>query len=203
MDPIENSRNPFFKAGDRHLKGADKRREGTNSRRARSKVPQRRSQWLGSRLRRAAVRRVDSVLDLNHPRTVLRLITRLVAALSVLACAAGGWAPCAGWQPTAEARRACCAQKGQCPMHRSAGAAATRDAVVSQIEADGCCASSERETSAPSTASHVVSCPLAVVASAIPALAPSLLTFRTLRPEPSLSGVNAVPTHLLLSVFLI
>ena len=53
-------------------------------------------------------RSVDSVGDLQHPRSVLPLIRPLVAVLSVLSFASGGWAQSAGWKTAAEARRACC-----------------------------------------------------------------------------------------------
>ena len=54
-----------------------------------------------------------------HPRVVDLLFRRTAALVVVLTLGAAGWAECAGWQATPEARMACCLGSGDCPMHGS------------------------------------------------------------------------------------
>jgi hypothetical protein len=124
-----------------------------------------------------------------------------VGLLLVLAFASSGWAQCAGWQSTAEARWACC-MSDDCPMHRAGDEHSTRPTMVSQAQADSCCASAERGHATPSASPHVSSFPIAVLASPIPALGPDLAVFRA-RNSRTPTDVSPVPKHLLLSVFLI
>lgn len=119
----------------------------------------------------------------------------------ILTLSAGGLGLCAGWEATAEARMACCVKGAACPMHTADDSGAPQ--VVSQADADTCCAASERGEAAPSDAAFV---PLATL---LPAVSPVALIFVQIDapidarsadvPAPGLR----VPTHLFFSVFLI
>lgn len=97
---------------------------------------------------------------------------------------------------------ACCSDDGPCPMHKSElEDGPTR--VVSQAEADRCCAASEHEDSTPSPSNAGFFLTLAVALSPIPALLPEP------EPHPDIWRASVplpashVPKHLLLSVFLV
>jgi hypothetical protein len=133
---------------------------------------------------------------------VLSLSHRLSAVLVALVLGAGQAGACAGWMPTAEARMACCSDDGPCPMHQSKSQNGPTD-VVTQAEADRCCAASGQDDSAPSPSTVGFFVTLGIVISPIPAL---LLepearadTLRAAVPMPT----GHVPKHLLLSVFLV
>ena len=122
--------------------------------------------------------------------------------VSALALAAGQAGVCAGWMATHEARMACCSDDGPCPMHRSESEdGPTR--VVTQAEADRCCAASEHEDSTPSQSNAAFFVTLAVALSPIPGLLPAPEAhadiWRASVPIPA----SHVPKHLLLSVFLV
>ena len=132
----------------------------------------------------------------------MRFSRRVSVVLLTLALAAGQAGVCAGWMATPEARMACCSDDGPCPMHKSESEdGPTR--VVTQAEADRCCAASEHEDSTPSQSNAAFFVTLAVALSPIPALLPE--------PEPHPDIWRAavpistahVPKHLLLSVFLV
>jgi hypothetical protein len=131
---------------------------------------------------------------------VTRLRRAAVLALAI-GLVAGAWRPCAGWEATAEARMSCCLRHGACATHKvSDGAGAT---TVHQSDADACCAGSERQdASQPSVA--VVLAPALVPLAGRFAEAPPVPTpsFDWHRPPPRLAS-RRLPTHLLLSVFLI
>jgi hypothetical protein len=88
-------------------------------------------------------------------------------------------------------------------MHKSEAGDDGSKRVVSQAEADHCCASSELDASAPSSAVFVLSVVLAVVPSPVPFTVPdvgsAIDAWRTLVPIPA----THVPKHLLLSVILV
>ena len=71
-----------------------------------------------------------------HPRVVELLLRRTAALVVVLTLGAAGWAECAGWQATPEARMACCSSSGDCPMHGSTEPGAGSERVVTQAQAD-------------------------------------------------------------------
>jgi hypothetical protein len=126
----------------------------------------------------------------------------LSAVLLALALVAGQAGVCAGWMPTPEARMACCSEDGPCPMHKSESEdGPTR--VVTQAEADRCCAASEHEDSTPSQSNAGFFLTLAVALSPIPGLLPAPEAhadiWRASVPIPT----GHVPKHLLLSVFLV
>ena len=131
------------------------------------------------------------------------LAQRLSAVLLCLGLVAGNPAVCAGWLATPEARMACCTGDGPCPMHKSDSDDQSAKRVISQAEADRCCASSERDESAPSTPSFVLGVDLAPLASPVPFVVPDIGSaigaWRTVVPIPA----THVSKHLLLSVLLV
>ena len=142
------------------------------------------------------------VTPVEHPTHVVTFSHRLSAVALSLALLAGNVALCAGWAATPEARMACCAEGVACPMHRSDSPDNQR--VVSQAQADSCCASAERDAQGSSNPTSVVTMSAAVLGPAIvlPADVPALVltdAWRTVPPAPA----SHVPRHVLLSVFLV
>ena len=133
-----------------------------------------------------------------------RLVQRLAALALTFGLVAGNAALCAGWMPTAEARLACCADGAACPMHQGASHRSGSGRVLSQVQADSCCASSERKNSNQSNPTFVTAITAAVlgVGVVLPADVPALVlsdAWRTSAPIP----IAPVPRHVLLSVFLV
>lgn len=126
---------------------------------------------------------------------------RTTVALFIVALGANEWAPCAGWQPTPEARQACCAKGGQCLMHQQRGS--TERTVVSQADADRCCAASEEHDSTPSSSSVASGITVAVLVSPFPVLALAHTAQRLDSRAPAPASPKPVPKHLLFSVFLV
>lgn len=122
----------------------------------------------------------------------------------MLAFVVSSGATCAGWQPTAEARRACC-KGGGCHREASRPASDTDAHDVSQAEADGCCAASESETSesAPSTplAVSLTVGTLLTATSMLVDVPPVVVSERWREAVPL--PPSLVPTHLRLSVLLV
>jgi hypothetical protein len=121
-----------------------------------------------------------------------------------LALMAGNAAICAGWLPTPEARMACCADGGECPMHKGDSHPSGSRRVLTQVQADSCCASAEGRNSNQSNPSFVTAITAAVlgVGVVLPANVPALVVsdaWRTSAPIP----IAPVPKHVLLSVFLV
>src|SRR5262245_40002803 len=147
--------------------------------------------------------RLTSNLWLRHPRRVLRPLGRLAALTMVLVLVGGHLAECQGWLSTAEARMACCANEQECPMHKAGQHSSGLRQLVSQSDADRCCATSE----------HGESMPTSVKASAVdgPGLIPISLSRVLVSPatrfDNPIERVSGPPTsrsrHVLLSVFLI
>jgi hypothetical protein len=135
---------------------------------------------------------------------VLTLARRLCAMGLILALAAGNGAVCAGWAPTPEARMSCCTESSDCPMHKEGAPHSGGTSLVTQAQADSCCASSESHHSNQSSPTFVVAIssavlgPGIVVAPTVPALVLSD-AWRTAAPIP----LAPVPKHVLLSVFLV
>jgi hypothetical protein len=138
----------------------------------------------------------------------VRLVHRLSALLLCLGLAAGNVAICAGWAATPEERMACCAEGGECPMHKREAHESQESTsgrhVLTQVEADACCVSSEREQSSPSSPTFVAAISVAVLGPGVvlPATVPALVlsdAWRTASPIPT----PPVPKHVLLSVFLV
>ena len=134
----------------------------------------------------------------------MRLVHRLAALSLTFALMGGNAAICAGWMPTPDARMACCAEGGECPMHKGQSHSSGSKRVLTQAQADSCCASSEGKQSNQSNPSFVTAITAAVlgVGIVLPANVPALVlsdAWRTSAPVP----VAPVPKHVLLSVFLV
>lgn len=152
----------------------------------------------------AARSRVDTAIGVHHPSYVLTFGPRLIALFLTAVMAAGNAAVCEGWASTPEARMDCCTGDHPCPMHRteSDGAGATR--VVTQAQADSCCAFSEQEQSGQSAQVVAAATPAVERGSGIvvPPATPRLVltdSWRTSAPMPS----PPLHRHVLLSVFLL
>ena len=137
-------------------------------------------------------------------RSVPIFIRRLLAVLLAAGFLAGNAAVCAGWLATPEARMACCSEGHECPMHKGDSQSSVSERVLTQAQADSCCASSERKSSDqynPSFATAITPAVLGV-GIVLPASVPALVlsdAWRTSAPVP----VAPVPKHVLLSVFLV
>jgi hypothetical protein len=134
---------------------------------------------------------------------VVRFVQRFAAVALTLGLMAGNAAICAGWLPTPEARMACCAD-GECPMHKGDSHRSGSERILTQAQADRCCASSERENSNQSNPSFATAITAAVLGAGtvLPVSVPALVlsdAWRTSAPLP----VASVPKRLLLSVFLV
>jgi hypothetical protein len=88
-------------------------------------------------------------------------------------------------------------------MHKSDSDDQGTKRVISQVEADRCCASSERDEPAPSSPSFVLGVALAPLPSPVPFVVPEIGSaigaWRTVAPIPA----TRVSKHLLLSVLLV
>jgi hypothetical protein len=138
-----------------------------------------------------------------HSRYIVTLIRQLAAVAAVLALLGGNVAVCAGWQATPEARMACCMDGAGCPMHKSDSHEHSSKRVVSQTQADSCCAAAgQRRDSAADGSTFAASRVIAVVPVAVVTLPVTVFAsqgWRTLVPLP----VSSTPKHLLLSVLLV
>jgi hypothetical protein len=131
-------------------------------------------------------------------------INRLAAIGMVLALSTGNLAVCGGWEATPEARMACCADGATCPMHQSGSHDSGSTHVLSQAQADSCCAMSEPNDSATTTRSaSLLPGTLAVAPSPVPVIL-TVLDSSSERRDPLVPlPLSPVPRHLLLSVFLV
>jgi hypothetical protein len=123
------------------------------------------------------------------------------AALTVV-LASGGFGLCAGWAATAEARMACCTEGERCPMHAPKSDGTTR--VVTQADADACCAAASAQDGAtPSTSAFVPVASLGPLVSPVTIPDPHTRTSVDARHALVPLLASHVSKHLLLSVFLI
>jgi len=131
------------------------------------------------------------------------LIRRASAVVALLALVVGNIAVCAGWQATPEARMACCIDGTTCPMHKSDNHEHSSKRVVSQAQADSCCAAAaQRHDSAAAGSTFTASGVMALVpvtVFTVPTGPIASQEWRALVPLPS----SSTPKHLLLSVFLV
>ena len=137
-------------------------------------------------------------------RAVSMVIRRLSAVLLAAGLLAGDAAVCAGWLATPEARMACCSEGHECPMHKGDSHSSGSERVLTQAQADSCCASAEGQNSNQSNPSFVTAITAAVlgVGVVLPFNVPALVlsdAWRTSAPIP----IGPVPKHVLLSVFLV
>lgn len=146
----------------------------------------------------------DTTPSVEHPCCVQGWFRRLAAVAMSLVFVTGNAAVCAGWAPSPEARMACCAEAAACPMHTVGSHGARSGRIMTQAQADTCCASSERDHSSQPRTAAVASITSAVLGALIvlPASVPALMLsdgWRTTAPIPS----GPTPKHVLLSVFLV
>lgn len=148
---------------------------------------------------------VDSHGSLRHPRLVVGThLTRAAALMLALILGVAGWAECAGWQSTPQARMACCKLAASCPMQHAPESGSSARQALTQSQADRCCAASEESGSTPSAPTFFISLHAALVtspsiAASVPALPVPLDPCRADIPLPA----GHVSKHVLLSVFLI
>ena len=147
--------------------------------------------------------RFDTRRSVLHPRGVLTLGRQLFALALAVLLSAGNAVVCAGWAPTPEARMACCSDSA-CPMHKGDTKSSGSQRVISQTQADSCCASAEHENSNQSSPTFVAAISSAVLGTgiALPVTVPALVLsdgWRTVAPIPT----THIPKHVLLSVFLV
>ena len=140
----------------------------------------------------------------QHPSHVLTFGRRLIALVLTALIAAGNAAVCEGWASTPEARMDCCTGDHPCPMHQAESGRSGATRVVTQAQADSCCALSEQEQSGQSTQAVAVPVPVADLGPGIvvPPATPRLVltdSWRTSAPVPS----PPLHRHVLLSVFLL
>ena len=133
----------------------------------------------------------------------MTLFRRVAAFVAALALCAGNVAVCAGWQATPEARMACCMDDTTCPMHTSDNHEHSSRHVVSQAQADSCCAAAPQRRDAPAAGSTFaasgVMTLVPIAAFTVPVSAFMSRQWRALVPLP----VSSTPKHLLLSVLLL
>ena len=157
------------------------------------------------KLLRAVLHCIDTRLAAVHSTIVNLLLRRTAAFFVVLTLAAAGWAECAGWQAAPEARMACCSDHGDCPMHGSTGSRPVSGRVVTQAQADSCCAASGTDDSTPSAVAFSLSLSAVLVPSTLSTMPPVMVppaSFAAWRIQVPLPPGHA-PKHVLLSVFLI
>ena len=135
---------------------------------------------------------------------MLRLVHRFAALALALGLVAGNAAICAGWMPSPEGRMACCADEAECPMHKGDSHRSGSERVLTQAQADTCCAAAEGQNSNQFNPSFVTAITAAVlgVGVVLPANVPALVlsdAWRTSAPIP----IAPVPKYVLLSVFLV
>jgi hypothetical protein len=153
---------------------------------------------------RTGLSRVDTAADVEHPTSVVKLARRVSAVVLSLVLLAGNAAVCAGWAPTPEARMACCAEGKSCPMHQGDAHSSGTQRVISQAQADACCAASGQEQSDQSKPAFTAGISTVVFGTSVilPASVPALVLSdggRTAVPIP----IAPIPKHVLLSVFLV
>jgi hypothetical protein len=133
----------------------------------------------------------------------VRPLHRAVAIALSLLLLGGNGVVCAGWAPTPEARMACCAEE-DCPMHEGRSDEFSSQHVVTQAQADACCAASERDQSDSTNPTVLAAISAAVLGAGVvlPASPPTLVLTDGWRTG-SFIPITPVPRHILLSVFLV
>ena len=147
--------------------------------------------------------RFDTVMRVEHPRSVGSLVRRVLAASLGLMLTAGPVGLCAAVTPTPEARMACCTDSDTCPMHDGGVHNSESHHHPSQSQADQCCVVSERDThqSMPMSVG-VLPTPVLDASVLLPLRVPTLVRTDAWRTTTPLL-VTPVPRHLLLAVFLV
>jgi hypothetical protein len=146
---------------------------------------------------------LTSIHSLQHPKEVLRLLSRLAALATVVALAGGQLAECQGWLATPEARMACCANEHECPMHKADPHRSAPSLRISQSDADRCCATSEHGDSMPTSVKVTAVDSLALIPVGLSGVVESpAIRFDGVSENPP-SPPTSLARHVLLSVFLI
>jgi hypothetical protein len=140
----------------------------------------------------------------RHSRTVQGIfwhavtLRRVVAAALAVILALGACGLCTGWDAIAEARMA---DSTTCPLHEAQGDGVASGAT--QAAAARCCVASEQDESTPPESVFLPRVDLGQAVGLVPVVVQQAVASRdarrSLRPPPG----DHVPTHLLLSVFLI
>lgn len=134
---------------------------------------------------------------------MLRFFSRLAALTIIIALVGGQLAECQGWLATAEARMACCAKEQECPMHKAGQHSSGLNQIVSQSDADRCCATSEHGDSMPTSVKvNAVGGPALIAVSFSGVLASPRAWFARGIQRVS-DPLTSRSRHVLLSVFLI
>jgi hypothetical protein len=175
---------------------------------ARSRIKRMRANLPDNSLAHSGNEIVDTCRRLRHPKEVPDLrkrVAALVAVVAVVAVVAGLWAPCAGWQTSAEARLSCCLADGSCPMETPDSPGATTQSRVTQADADNCCAAAERSRSTSPDSSSLTHglTPLAIINGPLAPLPPDVGSERSSSRFVDVAPSPPTPRHLLLSVFLV
>lgn len=147
--------------------------------------------------------RFDTASLVKHPRDVVRFVHRFAALALTFGLVAGN-AVCAGWLATSEARMACCADGAECPMHKGDSHRSGSERVLTQAQADSCCAAAEGQNSNrfnPSLGTAITVSVLGVGV-ILPANVPALVLSDAWRMSAPIT-IGPVPKHVLLSVFLV
>jgi len=130
---------------------------------------------------------------------MLKLVSGSFALTCILSLALNAITQCAGWNPSAEARMACCADDG-CPMHKDDNVGHATHAPMPQQDADRCCAAAERPTPDTSNASPVR---VSLVATRVLASEAPAVWWTASRPANACAAPTRAARHVLLSVFLL
>jgi hypothetical protein len=134
---------------------------------------------------------------------VVSFARRLAAVVAIVTLSVGNLAVCAGWQPTPEARMACCKNGTACPMHASESRGSSSTRIITQAQADNCCAATSNRTQSSIAGSTFELSGVTALPSITGRVAPipvlALQEWRAFVPLP----LSPVPRHLLLSVLLV
>ena len=122
----------------------------------------------------------------------------------ILVLLSGNTALCAGWAATPQARMACCAGRDACPMQKGKSHDSTGKHAILQAQADACCAASEQQRPNQSAQAQlgVISSAVLGVGVIVPAPIPALVVSNGWRAVVPIA-TQAIPKHVLLSVFLV
>lgn len=131
---------------------------------------------------------------------VMRPVTFVLVLLAMVAPQAGVF--CEGWQTSAQARMACCAEGANCGMHESPGSSDTTGSRA-QDAADQCCAASESNDSQTPRSTVSIHSPAIVVRVPAALTPPETSGTPVWYAYSAFSPPRHVSTHVLLSVFLV
>lgn len=145
---------------------------------------------------------LDSAAVPHNPRFVgvMRSVASVLVLVAILASQASAF--CDGWQASAEARMACCAEGGNCGMHESSASTAGTGART-QAAADECCAASESDDSKAPRSTVSIQSPAIAVRLPVDLTPAATSGIHVWYAYSAVSPPRHVSTHILLSVFLV